>query len=91
MNSTLDNLFQQILDAEPAFSNELLSPDEAVLQAMRKNGTRPVVLADAQDNPGAGGTSDTTGLLKALVNKGARGAVMAILYDPEVAHESTSR
>jgi microcystin degradation protein MlrC len=52
---------------------------------MNNDSDKPVVLADAQDNPGAGGTSDTTGLLEALVRNGARQAVIAILYDPEVA------
>jgi len=33
----------------------------------------PVVLADTQDNPGAGGNGDTTGLLKALVQQNAEG------------------
>ena len=28
---------------------------------------RPIILADTQDNPGAGGNSDTTGLLESLV------------------------
>ena len=28
---------------------------------------KPVVLADTQDNPGAGGNGDTTGLLTALI------------------------
>ena len=31
--------------------------------------------------PGAGGSSDTVGLLAALVRNGARGAVLAILDD----------
>ena len=39
---------------------------------MANTSDKPVVLADAQDNPGAGGTSDTTGLLAALVANGAR-------------------
>ena len=88
VESALDRLYQQVLDAEPDFKNELLEPGEAVLEAMRLNSEKPVILADAQDNPGAGGTSDTTGLLEALVNKGARGAVLAILYDPEVAEQA---
>jgi microcystin degradation protein MlrC len=43
------------------------------------------VLADTQDNPGAGANSDTVGLLAALVRNGATGAALATLYDPEVA------
>lgn len=81
----VDRIYQQVLDAEADFNFELLSPDEAVTRAMKNGSDKPVVLADAQDNPGAGGTSDTTGLLEALVRNGARQAVIAVLYDPEVA------
>ena len=37
-------------------------------------GQRPVVIADTQDNPGAGGNSDTTGMLRALVGANAQRA-----------------
>lgn len=77
-------LFDEVLAAEAALDFELLSADEAVTRALANHSEQPVVLADAQDNPGAGGTSDTTGLLDALVRHGARRAVLAMLYDPEV-------
>jgi len=85
VNRELGDLFQTITDAEPRFVNVLVSPDEAVQRAMQIESDKPVVLADAQDNPGAGGTGDTTGLLEALVQGQAKGAVLAIMYDPEVA------
>jgi microcystin degradation protein MlrC len=85
VEAAAEQLYQQVLAAEAGFNFELLDPDAAVLRAMENNADKPVVLADAQDNPGAGGTSDTTGLLEALVRNGARQAVMAVLYDPEVA------
>ncbi len=88
VESVLDKFYQQVLDAEPEFENELLDPGEAVLQAIQLSGKKPVVLADAQDNPGAGGTSDTTGLLEALVDEGAQAAVLAVLYDPEIAGQA---
>jgi microcystin degradation protein MlrC len=43
------------------------------------------VLADTQDNPGAGGASDTVGLLEALVRNDAKDAVFGMLYDPAAA------
>jgi microcystin degradation protein MlrC len=73
-----------VLAVEAEFNFELLNPDEAVIRAMANASDKPVVLADAQDNPGAGGTCDTTGLLESLVRNGARRAVLAMLYDPEV-------
>ncbi|HKJ53768.1 MAG TPA: M81 family metallopeptidase [Gammaproteobacteria bacterium] len=78
-------IFRRVVDAEPEFEFELFDAEAAVARALQNTAAKPVVLADAQDNPGAGGTSDTTGLLEALVRGGARGAVMAVLYDPEVA------
>ena len=88
VNAELERLYQTVLDAESSFLNELLSPQQAVQQAMAVVSNKPVVLADAQDNPGAGGTSDTVGLLHALVDEKAQGAVMAVVHDPDVAAEA---
>ncbi len=40
-----------------------------------------MVLADTQDNPGAGGNGDTTGLLAALLKRDPRDAVSGLLID----------
>jgi len=85
VEAAAEQLYRRVLDAESEFTFETFSPDEAVIRAIGNDADKPVVLADAQDNPGAGGTSDTTGLLGALVSHGARKAVLAVLYDPEVA------
>jgi microcystin degradation protein MlrC len=52
---------------------EVLSARDAVAQALQlaAGATRPVVIADTQDNPGAGGDSNTTGMLHALLAHGA--------------------
>jgi len=52
---------------------------------LAQHATKPVVLADIQDNPGAGGTSDTVGLLRALIAQKAKGAVIGLIVDPEAA------
>lgn len=82
VEQTVDRLCEAVLDAEPLFQNPLLTPEEAVRRASRSSARKPVVLADVQDNPGAGGSSDTVGLLAALVEQRARGAVLAVLNDP---------
>jgi microcystin degradation protein MlrC len=51
---------------------------------------RPVVIADTQDNPGAGADSNTTGMLHALLRAGAgqrlpQQVALGLLYDPEAA------
>ena len=72
-----------IADAEGEFSMELFEPDAAVLRAMQRGEPgAPVVLADTQDNPGAGGNGDTTGLLAALLARRASAAVLGLLIDP---------
>src|SRR3546814_7750531 len=52
---------------------------------IRAGASKSVVLADVQDNPGAGATCDTTGLIAALVAEGVPDAAVCALYDPETA------
>ena len=77
------SLAHAIADAEGEFSMELFTPEAAVSRAMQRGEPgAPVVLADTQDNPGAGGNGDTTGLLAALLARRAPGAVLGLLIDP---------
>lgn len=82
-----DRLADAINSAEPNFAGRIWQPDEAVAEALHiaESARRPVILADTQDNSGAGGPSDTTGLLEALIRGGARGAVLGLLNDGQVA------
>ena len=81
--AAVDEMARAIADAEPHFAMTLLTPDDAVRRAIRIGRPgRPVVLADTQDNPGAGGNGDTTGLLAALLRQRANDAVLGLLIDP---------
>jgi microcystin degradation protein MlrC len=79
--------------AEPAqWQQQVLSARDAVAEALTlaADASKPVVIADTQDNPGAGGDSNTTGLLHALRAQGAGrrypGQVaLGLLYDPAAA------
>jgi len=73
--------------AEPRFDNRTFTADEAVAEATRlAAGARgPVVVADTQDNPGAGGVSATTGLLRALIAADAQNAAIGLMVDPAAA------
>ena len=84
-DAAADKLEQRILDLEPEFAVPELDPDTAVQEAMKiaAGASRPVVIADTQDNPGAGGTGDTTGMLAALVRNDAQGASLGIFRDEE--------
>ena len=72
---------------EPDFAGGVLPAAEGVAQAIAiaRGATRPVVLADTQDNPGGGGHGDTTGLLAELVRQDAQGAVLGLINDAESA------
>lgn len=76
-----------VLRSEGALAGKAFHADEAVREAMRiaERAGRPVIIADTQDNPGAGGDSDTTGMLRALVANGATRAAIGIIVDPEAA------
>ncbi|MDF1737114.1 MAG: M81 family metallopeptidase [Minwuia sp.] len=86
-DAAADRLRDWVLEHEGEFAVPMLSPAEAVSKArgMHNSASRTIVLADIQDNSGAGGTSDTTGLLRALVEGNAEGAVLGHLTDPAAA------
>lgn len=57
--------------------------DEALSRA--RSAQRPIVIADTQDNPGAGGSGNTTGILRALLAKQAQGVLMGYFFDAQAA------
>ena len=79
-----ESLAALVHSAEPKFGGKIYSPVEAVSYAQNSK-LQPVVIADTQDNPGAGGNSDTLGMLRALIDVGAESAVIGLIYDPETA------
>jgi microcystin degradation protein MlrC len=80
-------LYRIVMEAEPNYAGKLYSPDEAVQTAMARTqkDARTMLLADTQDNPGAGGSADTIGLLEAMIRNRAPKAVLGVLHDPEAA------
>ncbi len=90
--AAVQRLFARIDQPRSQWRLELLTPREAVVRALSRaeTATRPVVIADTQDNPGAGGDSNTTGMLHALLAAGAglrlpRQVALGVIYDPEAA------
>jgi microcystin degradation protein MlrC len=85
-DAAADKLVALVESHEDDFDGRIYSPDDGVRLAMElaKSATRPIVIADTQDNPGAGGDSDTTGMLRALVRNKASGAT-GVIYDPQSA------
>ncbi|MEG9862204.1 MAG: M81 family metallopeptidase [Parvularculales bacterium] len=80
-------LYERSVAVESKFNLQLLDPPEAVTAAIKAHAEtgKPVVIADVQDNPGAGGTSDTTGLIAALIAAGAKRAIVGMVHDPDLA------
>ncbi|WP_372837004.1 MlrC C-terminal domain-containing protein, partial [Puniceibacterium confluentis] len=77
--------------ARAAFDNATYSAPEAVARAVALAtgpGRGPVVIADTQDNPGAGGVSATTGMLRALIAADARNAAIGLIVDPQSARQA---
>jgi microcystin degradation protein MlrC len=73
----------------------VLDAAQAVARALElaQRSDRPIVLADTQDNPGAGGDSNTTGLLHELLHQGAGkrfpGQVaVGLMFDPAAAAQA---
>lgn len=79
--------------AEPAqWTLDFLPAQDAVAHTLARAADMdtPLIIADTQDNPGAGGSSNTTGLLHALLAQGAGrrfpGQVaLGLMFDPEAA------
>ena len=82
-----DALARFITAREAEFARGAIPAAEAVAEAIRiaATATRPVILADTQDNPGGGGHGDTTGLLAELIAQNAQYAVLALINDADSA------
>jgi microcystin degradation protein MlrC len=82
-DSAVDDIAQYIALREAEFAEPLLQPDDAVQEAMRlaASASKPIVIADTQDNPGCGGSADTVGMLAALVHNDAQKAVFGVVKD----------
>jgi len=86
-DDAVERISREIADWEEAFREKLWSAEDAVSHAIGLGEDQPargpVVLADTQDNPGAGGNGDTVGILRELMEQDAPNAVLGVLYDPE--------
>jgi len=80
-------LFGTTREREHEFALDLIDVAQATRLAREADipHGRPVILADTQDNPGAGGNADTTSLLKALVVADVEGVLAGVIWDAECA------
>jgi microcystin degradation protein MlrC len=84
-DAAADAFAAHVAARESEFVQETLPAAEAVSEAKRiaAGASKPIVIADTQDNPGGGGHGDTTGLLAELVRQKAKGAVLCLINDAE--------
>ncbi|MCB8823197.1 M81 family metallopeptidase [Microvirga rosea] len=75
----------EILATEAHFAVNLPDVDTAVRMALSLSTSKPIVMADVQDNAGGGATSDTIWAIEALLRAGAPDAAVGLLYDPDTA------
>jgi microcystin degradation protein MlrC len=84
LSSAVDRIAATAAAREPQFALDIHSIDAAlrILAQTRNVHGRPTILADTQDNPGGGGTADTTSLLKALHAQRVERVLAGVLCDP---------
>src|ERR1700722_9874427 len=84
-DAAADAFAAHVAARESAFVQDTLPAAEAVAEAKRLSAgaSKPIVIADTQDNPGGGGHGDTTGLLAELVRQQAKGAVLCLINDAD--------
>ena len=82
-DAAADALKSCIERRESDFAGNVMPAEAGVAEAIAvaRGATRPVVMADTQDNPGGGGHGDTTGLLAELIRQDAQGAVLGLIND----------
>ncbi|MBV8652791.1 MAG: M81 family metallopeptidase [Alphaproteobacteria bacterium] len=56
--------------------------DQAMARAVTHNQPKPLVLADVSDNAGGGAASDSTFILKAMLDKGVTDGAIGMFWDP---------
>lgn len=85
-------LVREIEARRAGFAGKIWGVEEAVAHAIERarGAMKPVILADTQDNPGAGADADGVAILAALVKQGAEGAAFGVLYDPKAAEAAHS-
>ena len=82
-----DALGQEIFAARKQLHRTFYEPQEAV-EIAQSSTQYPVVLADVADNPGSGGSTDSTLLLRTMIEKNVQDAAVAVICDPQVVEQA---
>jgi len=78
-----NELSQYVKGIRNEFRGDTVSISQAVKLAVDHNKTKPILLAEVQDNPGGGGTGDVASLIEALCNSHASSVSVSAIFDPK--------
>jgi len=65
-------------------------PVRDALRRVKKATGGPFILADIGDNPGGGAPEDGTVVLRAILEEGLEGGVLAVMWDPEAVERASA-
>jgi microcystin degradation protein MlrC len=77
-----EKLGRELYDMRATTVTPYWTAAEAVAHAESATGSKPIVLADVADNAGGGAPSDSTFVLRALLDRKARKALVGLIWDP---------
>lgn len=78
-------LARWVWDCHETLTAPSLTAEEAVSEAWTRVKNGYVVINEASDNPGSGGTGDSVHLLRELLRRNEKRTIMGPIYDPETA------
>ncbi len=89
-DNAVSNFLCKMNEKREEFGQKIWTLKEGVSEAisLQSQHSGTVVLADTQDNPGGGGSGDTTGLLQELIAQGVEDAIFGVLSDPKTVNQA---
>lgn len=84
-------LAQDLWEQRHRFTPKLLTIEEAARRmraAVEDSAKPPLIFADVADNPGGGGSGNTTAILKSFLDAGVRDTAFAVHHDPALVAEA---
>jgi len=86
-SNAVETLATSVKEKQQQFHEKIWPVNQGIVEAKQlfdKCGST-IVIADTQDNPGGGGSGDTTGVLQAMIEHKLENAVVGVINDAEVA------
>ena len=77
-----DSIAREFFDMRVTAGPQTLSIDAALDAALAEPRGKPVVMSDGSDNAGAGSASDSTFILRRMIERGVTDAGLAMIWDP---------